>query len=51
MQLEKINTVILSIPGVGLATGAIILCEISDINRFSNPHKPVTFTRIIPKVI
>lgn len=50
-QLEKINSVILSIPGVGPATGAIILGEIGDINRFSNPKKLVAFAGIDPTVM
>jgi transposase len=50
-QLEKINSVILSIPGVGPATGAIILGEIGDIDRFSNPKKLVAFAGIDPTVM
>ena len=49
-KLEKLNSVILSIPGVGPATGAIILGEIGDINRFSNPKKLVAFAGIDPTV-
>ena len=41
--LKKLNPVILSIPGVGPATGAVILGEIGDINRFDNPKKLVAF--------
>ncbi len=41
-----INSVILSIPGVGPATGAIILGEIGDIDRFSNPKKLVAIAGI-----
>ncbi|MGI6578789.1 MAG: IS110 family transposase [Saccharofermentanales bacterium] len=47
-QLKKLNSVILTIPGVGPATGAIILGEIGDINRFSNPKKLVAFAGIDP---
>jgi transposase len=50
-QLDKINSVILSIPGVSPATGAIILGEIGDINRFSNPKKLVAFAGIDPTVM
>lgn len=50
-QLDKINSVILSIPGVGPATGAIILGEIGDINRFANPKKLVAFAGIDPTVM
>lgn len=41
--LNKINTPILTIPGIGLVTGASILGEIGDINRFSNPSQLVAF--------
>jgi transposase len=47
-QLKKLNSVIQTIPGVGPATGAIILGEIGDINRFSNPKKLVAFAGIDP---
>lgn len=47
-QLTKLNAVILTIPGVGPATGAIILGEIGDIERFSNPKKLVAFAGIDP---
>lgn len=47
-QLEKLNSVILTIPGVGPATGAIILGEIGDIERFSNPKKLVAFAGMDP---
>jgi transposase len=47
-QLKKLNSVILTIPGVGPSTGAIILGEIGDINRFSNPKKLVAFAGIDP---
>ncbi|MGI6545132.1 MAG: IS110 family transposase [Fastidiosipilaceae bacterium] len=42
-QLTKLNSVILTIPGVGPATGAIILGEIGDIERFPNPKKLVAY--------
>lgn len=47
-QLKKLSSVILTIPGVGPATGAIILGEIGDIGRFSNPKKLVAFAGIDP---
>lgn len=47
-QLKKINSVILSIPGVGPNTGAVILGEIGDINRFSTAKKLVAFAGIDP---
>ncbi len=46
--LKKLNSVILTIPGVGPATGAIILGEIGDIHRFSNPKNLVAFAGIDP---
>lgn len=51
LQLEKINSVIMTIPGVGPATGAIILGEIGDINRFANPKKLVAFCGLDPTVM
>ena len=47
-QLKKINSVILTIPGVGPSTGAIILGEIGHISRFSNPKKLVAYAGIDP---
>lgn len=41
--MEKINSPITSIPGIGLITGAVILGEIGDISRFSNPSKLVAY--------
>lgn len=49
--LKQMNSVILSIPGVGPATGAIILGEIGDINRFDNPKKLVAVAGIDPTVM
>lgn len=50
-QLEKINSVVMTIPGVGPATGATIVGEIGDINRFANPKKLVAFAGIDPSVM
>lgn len=47
-QLKELNSVVMTIPGVGPSTGAIILGEIGDINRFSNPKKLVAFAGIDP---
>jgi len=44
--LEKINSPITTVPGIGIITGAAILSEIGDINRFSNPSKLVAFSGI-----
>ena len=44
--VDKINSPIISIPGISYITGAVILGEIGDINRFSNPSKIVAFAGI-----
>lgn len=44
--LEKINSPITTIPGIGNVTAATILGEIGDISRFSNPSKLVAYTGI-----
>lgn len=49
-QLEKISPVILTIPGIGPSTAAIIVAEIGDISRFENPNKLVAFAGIDPTV-
>ena len=48
--LDQICPVVLSIPGVGPALGAMIVSEIGDITRFSNPKKLVAFAGIDPSV-
>jgi len=49
--LEKLNSPITTIPGIGAVTGATILGEIGDINRFSNPSKLVAFSGIDATII
>jgi len=49
-QLKKVNTFVTTIPGVGPALGAIIVSEIGDISRFSDPKKLVAFAGIDPSV-
>jgi transposase len=44
--LNTLNTPITTIPGIANVTGATILGEIGDINRFSNPSKLVAFSGI-----
>jgi transposase len=44
--LDKINSPILTVPGIGPVTGATILGEIGDINRFSTPSKLVAYSGI-----
>lgn len=41
--LDKINSQITTIPGIGNIVGAVILGEIGDINRFSNASKLVAY--------
>ena len=50
-QLEKVNSVVMTIPGVGPSLGAIIVGEIGDINRFATPGKLVAFAGIDPSVM
>ena len=49
--LEKLNSPITTIPGIGVVTGAAILGEIGDISRFSNPSKLVAFSGIDASVM
>lgn len=42
--LDKINSPITTIPGIGVVTGATILGEIGDISRFSTPAKLVAYS-------
>jgi transposase len=49
--LGKLNSPITTIPGIGAVTGATILSEIGDINRFSNPSKLVAFSGIDASVV
>jgi transposase len=44
--LERINSPITTIPGIGPITGATILGEIGDITRFSTPAKLVAYAGI-----
>ena len=48
--LFKLNTPIVSCPGIGNVLGAVILSEIGDIARFSAPKKLVAFVGIDPSV-
>ncbi len=48
--LGKTNTPILSIPGIGVATGAAILSEIGNIKNFDNPAKLLAFAGCEPAV-
>lgn len=48
--MELINSPILTIPGVGYTLGAMIISEIGDIKRFSNPSKLLAFAGLDPIV-
>lgn len=48
--LQKMDTCITTCPGIGNILGAIILSEIGDISRFSEPKKLVAFIGIDPSV-
>lgn len=51
MTLMKIiNSPILTIPGVGYTLGAMIISEIADIKRFSNPSKLLAFAGLDPVI-
>ena len=44
------SSVIMTIPGIGYINGGIILGEIGDIHRFSNPSKLLAFAGLDPSV-
>jgi hypothetical protein len=44
----KINSPILTIPGISFTLGSIILAEIGNINNFSNPNKLLAFAGLDP---
>lgn len=48
--MEIINSPILTIPGVGYTLGAMIISEINDIKKFSNPSKLLAFAGLDPVV-
>lgn len=48
--MEIINSPILTIPGVSYTLGAMIISEIADIKRFSNPSKLLAFAGLDPVV-
>ena len=50
-EIMKFNdSVIISIPGIGYINGGMILGEIGDIHRFSNPSKLLAFAGLDPSV-
>ena len=50
MYLRKMDTYITTCPGIGEVLGAIILSEIGDVTRFSEPKKLVAFVGVDPSV-
>ena len=48
--MELINSPILTIPGVGYTLDAMIISEIGDIKKFSNPSKLLAFAGLEPVV-
>lgn len=48
--MEILDSPILTIPGVGYTLGAMIISEIADIKRFSNPSKLLAFAGLDPVV-
>jgi transposase (fragment) len=50
-NIMKFNdSVIMTIPGIGYINGGMILGEIGDIHRFSNPNKLLAFAGLDPSV-
>ena len=48
--MEKIDSPITTIPGIGYVLGAVILSEIGDINRFSTPAKLQAYAGVDPSI-
>ena len=46
--MDEINSPILTIPGIGLAMGAMIIAEIGDFNNFSSPDKILAYAGLSP---
>jgi transposase len=49
-HITESKTTLLSIPGIGIQTGAIILAEIGDINRFKSDDALLAFAGLDPSV-
>jgi len=50
-EIMKFNdSVIMTIPGIGYINGGMILGEIGDIHRFSNPNKLLAYAGLDPSV-
>lgn len=48
LVMQELNSPIMSIPGISFTLGAIILAEVGDIHRFSNPAKLLAFAGMEP---
>lgn len=48
--MESLNSVIMTVPGIGTVNGACIFGEIGDINRFSKPCKLLVYAGLDPTV-
>ena len=48
--VTSLDSVIMTIPGIGYTNGGMILGEIGDIHRFSNPSKLLAFAGLDPSV-
>lgn len=46
--MDKINSPILSIPGISYRMGAMIIAEIGDFNRFDSPGKILAYAGFSP---
>jgi transposase len=46
--MDKINSPILTIPGISYGMGAMILAEIGDFNRFNSPDKVLAYAGMSP---
>lgn len=48
--MSKLNTPLLSIPGIGMTTAPAIISEIGDFSRFSSPDKILAFAGFSPSM-
>jgi transposase len=49
-HITESKTTLLSIPGIGIQTGAVILAEIGDVNRFKTDDALLAFAGLDPSV-
>lgn len=48
--VKSLDSVIMTIPGIGYINGGMILGEIGDVTRFTNPSKLLSFAGLDPPV-